>query len=182
MKSALVIIDMQMLMQHRIEAGRDHVNGDAPDKVAALARAFRQNGDAVIHIRHRDDDLASPLHLDAPGFQPMSCAEELESEPVFFKTTSSGFSSTELEGYLRTNDIDSLVVTGAVASFCVSSTVRAGADLGFKMRVVRDAVIGFDLPGENLSARTIFDVTMAQLKSDFADIVDTAVVLSATDR
>lgn len=179
MKTALVIVDMQMLMQHRIEAGRDHVNGDAPDKVAALAKAFRQNGQAVIHIRHRDDDLASPLHPDAAGFQPMSCAEELESEPVFMKTTSSGFASNELERYLRAEGISSLVVTGAVAAFCISSTVRAGADLGFDMRVVRDAVIGFDLPGENMSARTIFDVTMAQLKSDFADIVETSVLLSA---
>jgi nicotinamidase-related amidase len=179
MKAALVIIDMQMLMQHRIEAGRDHVNGDAADKITALVTAFRRNGHAVIHIRHQDDDVASPLHPDAPGFQPMVCAEELDDEPVFMKTTSSGFASSGLERYLRAEGITSLIVTGAVASFCISSTVRSGADLGFKMSVVRDAVIGFDLPGESLSARTIFDVTMAQLKSDFADIVETSTVLAA---
>lgn len=40
------------------------------------------------------------------------------------------------------------------------------------MIVVRDAVMGFDLPDENLSARAIFDVTMAHLQSDFAKVVD----------
>jgi hypothetical protein len=34
-------------------------------------------------------------------------------------------------------------------------------------------VLGFDLPSADLSARTIFDVTMAHLESDFAEIVDT---------
>ena len=144
-----------------------------------LARSFREKGHAVIRVRHRDDDLASPLHQTAPGFQPMAGAEERENEPVFVKTTSSGFASTGLEAYLRANAITDLVVAGAVAGFCVNSTVRAGADLGFRMCVVSDAVIGFDLPGESMSARTIFDVTMAHLKADFAAVVETSALLSS---
>lgn len=84
-----------------------------------------------------------------------------------------------MEKYLRDNGIKTLIVTGAVAGFCVNTTVRAGSDLGFDMIVVRDAVMGFDMPDEGLSARMIFDVTMAHLKSDFADVVDTVAVLAA---
>jgi len=40
-------------------------------------------------------------------------------------------------------------------------------------------VIGFDLPGESMSARTIFDVTMAHLKADFAAVVETSALLSS---
>ncbi len=174
---ALVIIDMQMVMQHRIEAGWDHVNPEAPIRIEELSRAFRQNGLPVIHIRHRDDNAASPLHADAAGYPPMRCAEALEGEPVFLKRTSSGFASTDLADYLRENGIADLVVTGAVAGFCVNSTVRAGADLGFNMTVVRDAVVGFGLPSANLSARNIFDVTMAHLEADFAKVVDASMVL-----
>ncbi|HEV7327345.1 MAG TPA: isochorismatase family protein [Bosea sp. (in: a-proteobacteria)] len=171
---ALVIIDMQMEMQHRIDAGRDCVNPEAPDRIALLSETFRSSGQPVIHIRHSADDPASPFHADATGYPPMPCAEAVEGEPIFLKRTSSGFASTELEAYLRVKGITDLLVTGGVAGYCVNSTVRAGADLGFKMTVVRDAVIGFDLPG--LSARTIFDVTMAHLESDFAKIVDSSVV------
>lgn len=176
---ALVIIDMQMEMQHRIEAGRDCVNPDAPRRIAALADAFRERGLPVVHIRHRDDDPASPLSAGAPGFPPMSCAEAADGEPVFVKRTSSGFASTELAAHLRAAGITDLVVTGAVAGFCVNSTVRNGADLGFNMTVVRDAVIGFDLPAAGQSARVIFDVTMAHLEADFARVVDASAVLPA---
>lgn len=174
MKTALVIIDMQRMMQDRMAAGRDHVNPGAPDRIAALASAFRREGRPVIHIRHRDADPSSPLHPDAPGYPPMACAQALDGEPVFVKRTSSGFASTGLESYLRQEGITDLVVTGAVAGFCVNSTVRSGADLGFAMSVVRDAVLGFDLPAANLSAQAIFDVTMALLDADFATLVESS--------
>lgn len=173
MTSALLIIDMQMVMQERLDAGREHVNGEAGKNIATLAAAFRAARKPVIHIRHAEPDPASALHRDAPGCQPMSCARARDNEPVFVKSTSSAFASTELEGYLHEVGITHLVVTGAVAGFCVNTTVRAGSDLGFRMSVVRDAVLGFDLPDANLSARAIFDVTMAHLASDFAEIVET---------
>ncbi|MEZ0167374.1 isochorismatase family protein [Microvirga sp. TS319] len=179
MATALVIIDMQTMMQHRIDAGRDCVNPDASARVAELAKAFRQRKWPIVHIRHHEDDPASPLHPDAPGYLPMPCAEALENEPIFLKRTSSGFASTDLEAYLRNDGITDLVVVGAVAGFCVNSTVRAGADLGFKMTVVGDAIIGFDLPSANLSARSIFDVTMAHLEADFARVVDASSVLDS---
>ncbi|AYD00169.1 isochorismatase family protein [Neorhizobium sp. NCHU2750] len=178
MKRALVIIDMQMLMQQRLDAGRDCVNGDAMDRIAALLSAFRKAGESVIHVRHAEPDPTSPMHAGAPAQEIMPGAEACEGEAVFVKSTSSPFASTDMERHLRDAGIDTLVVTGAVAGFCVNTTVRAGSDLGFTMIVVRDAVMGFDLPDEHLSARTIFDVTMAHLKSDFAEMVETSAIVS----
>lgn len=113
----------------------------------------------------------------AAGFPPMPCAEAEKGEAVFVKRTSSAFASTDLADHLRRNGITQLVVAGAVAGFCVNSTVRAGADLGLNMTVARDAVLGFGLPFADLSARTIFDVTMAHLQADFAQVADTAEIL-----
>lgn len=175
---ALIIIDMQMEMQHRMEAGRDHVNPEAPARIAELSAAFRKRGWPVLHIRHVDENPASPFHPAATGYGPMPCAEALPHELVFLKRTSSGFASTDLAAYLRDKGINDLFVTGAVAGFCVNSTVRAGADLGFNMTVVQDAVIGFDMPLNHLSARTIFDVTMAHLESDFAKVIEASMVLA----
>lgn len=176
MKSALLIIDMQMLMQERLDSGRDHVNSHASEKIANLAKAFRTAGRPVLHVRHQESDRASPLHPDAATFGVMPCAEALDGEPVFLKTSSSAFATTALEAYLRQEGISELVVVGAVAGFCVNSTVRAGCDLGFEMTVVEDAVLGFDLPG--LSARSIFDVTMGLLAADFAQVLTTEAVIT----
>lgn len=178
LKQALVIIDMQMYLQDRLDSGRDHVNGDAIIKVAALAAKFRRDGGKVVHVHHGDPDPASPMHIGAPAQRVMPGVEPLGGEPIFIKNTSSPFASTGMENYLRHNHIETLVVTGAVAGYCVNTTVRVGSDLGFKMVVVRDAVIGFDLPDENLSARTIFDVTMAHLKSDFARVIDSTEIVA----
>ncbi|MEI4474228.1 isochorismatase family protein [Frigidibacter sp. MR17.24] len=176
---ALAIVDMQMGMQIRIAEGRDCVNPEAPARVGSLVEAFRQKGLPVIHVRHRDKDRASIFHADAAGYPPLPCAEALDGEPVFVKHTSSAFASTDLANYLRGRGITELIVVGAVAGFCINSTVRAGADLGFNMTVVEDAVIGFDLPSAKQSARVIFDVTMAHLAADFACVTDTATELSA---
>ncbi len=179
MKKALIIIDMQMYVQDRLDGGRDHVNGDAIVKIAALATKFRKDGGTVIHVHHADPDPASPMYPGAPAQVVMPGVEPLYGDPIFVKSTSSPFASTNMENYLRDNGIESLIVTGAVAGYCVNTTVRAGSDLGFTMVVVRDAVLGFDLPDENLSARAIFDVTMAHLKSDFAKVVDSSEIMAS---
>lgn len=176
--TALLIIDMQREMARRIAAGRDCVNPDAGSQVASLATAFRRAGWPVVHVRHASDQPGAVLHPDSPFYPPMDCAEAEAAEAVFVKAGSSGFAGTGLEAYLRAQGIGSLVVVGAVAGFCVNTTVRGGSDLGFAMTVVRDAVMGFDLPDAGLPARVIFDVTMAHLAADFAQVVDAAEVMA----
>ena len=48
------------------------------------------------------------------------------------------------------------------------------------MIVVRDTVMGFDMPHEQLSARVIFEVTIAHLKSDFAKIIGSDAIMAAS--
>lgn len=179
MNKALVIIDMQMVMQERIDAGRQHVNPNASENVAALVAACRQAEKPIFHVRHEADDPASPLHVNAPGYQPMPCARDAAGEIVVVKKSSSAFPTTDLESHLRDRGVTHLYVVGAVAGFCVNSTVRSASDLGFDVTVVRNAVIGFDLPPTNFDAQTIFDVTMGLLEADFAEVMDTATAIEA---
>ncbi|UWR62771.1 isochorismatase family protein [Phaeobacter inhibens] len=174
---ALLIIDMQNEMQRRIDAGMDCVNADAPDRIEVLSSFFREQGFPVVHVRHSDHNPASPLHEGAETHLPMPCAAALNGEAVFFKSTSSAFVSTGLADYLQSQGITDLLVVGAVAGFCVNTTVRGASDLGFAVTVAEDAVIGFSLPGSDHSAQVIFDVTMAHIKCDFAKIVDTDEIL-----
>lgn len=132
--------------------------------IARLAAASRAAGVPVVHVRHRAAE--GPFHPADPSSAPMPCAEALPGEAVFEKMTSSAFASTDLEAHLRGAGISRLVIAGAVAGFCVSSTTRAACDLGFDCVLVRDAVLGFALPG--VSARALFDAHMAVLGADFA--------------
>ena len=179
MGEALLIIDMQAEMQSRLDSGRDHVNGDAPAIIGKIAGACRQAGIPVIHIRHRSEDPASSFAAGCAGAQPLACDRATPDEAVFEKTGSSAFAGTGLEAHLRQTGIASLMVAGAVAGFCVNSTVRSAADLGFRVKIIRDGVLGFDLPDAKLSARQVFDVTMALLEADFSTVIDSAEFLSA---
>lgn len=168
---ALLVIDMQMGMQHRIDGGRTLVNPAAPDGVAALLAAFRAAGRPVIHVHHDDADPASPFRRGEPGGAPMPCALPVPGEPVLWKQGSSAFAGTGLDALLRRMGVADIVLCGAVAAFCVTSTTRAAADLGFRVVLPTDALLGFDIPahdGGRIDGATVMRVTLSLLGADFA--------------
>ena len=179
MPKALLIIDMQNFVTERIQQGVDYFPHNSIENMTSVIEKFRKSGHPVIHVRHQTPEQGSLFHPRSPSSLPLDAFKELANEPVFIKHTSSAFSSTELMPYLQDVQISEVVVIGAVAGFCVNSTVRMGADLGLKMTVVKDAVISFELRQSQLSAKIIHDVTLALLAADFAQVTDaTALQLS----
>lgn len=180
MTTALLIIDMQMDMALRTARGVDRANPEAEERVAELLALFRARGLPVIHVHH-DEPGMSAAAGDANA-APMPCALPLPGEAVFVKHGSSAFSGTGLEAHLKAEGIDRLAVAGAVATFCVNSSVRAAADLGYPVLLAGDALIGFDLRRADRSripAQTVLDVTLAALGADFARVMPTAEIAAA---
>jgi nicotinamidase-related amidase len=173
--TALLVIDMQMGMTKRTLDGRPRANPGAEDHVAALLAMFRARGLPVVHVHHHDEDPASPFRRGKPEAAPMPCAAAVEGEAVLWKSTSSALAaSTGLEAHLRSHGITRLVIVGAVAAFCVTSTTRAASDLGFEVILPGDALIGFDIPahdGGRIDADTVLRVTLSLLGADFAQLV-----------
>jgi nicotinamidase-related amidase len=175
--TAVLIIDMQQGMADRIAAGRAPVNPDAMNRMADLLGFARRSGMAVIHVHHDDADPASPFRKGAPGGAPMACAAPLPGEPVFWKSRSSAFAGTGLADHLEAEGIDRLIVAGAVAAFCVTSTVRMASDLGYRVLLPQDALLGFDLPAHDegrIDAATVQRVTLSILGADFARLTTVA--------
>jgi nicotinamidase-related amidase len=174
---AVLVIDMQEGMADRIRAGRVPVNPDAPDRIATLLAGARGQGVPVIHVHHDDPDPASPFRKGQPAGAPMACAQPLPDEAVLWKHGSSAFAGTELDFRLKALGVTELVVAGAVAAFCVTSTVRMASDLGYKVLLPQDALLGFDLPahdGGRIEAATVQRVTLSVLGADFATLTTVA--------
>ena len=168
---AVLVIDMQEGMADRIRAGRPTATPDAPDRIAALLADARSRGLPVIHVLHDDLHPESPFRKGAPGAEPMPCATPLQGETVLWKHGSSAFHGTGLDAHLKDRGITELVVAGAVAAFCVTSTVRQASDLGYAVLLPQDALLGFDLPahdGGRIDAETVYRVTLSLLGADFA--------------
>ena len=176
MTTALLIIDMQMHMADRTAAGRPRCNPHAETNVASLLALFRSETRPVFHVLHHDTDPTSLFRQGLHEAEPMPCAVPIKGEPVFWKTGSSGFSGTGLDAALRRAGITRIVLAGAVAAYCITSTTRAGSDLGFDIVLPGDALLGFDLPahdGGRIDPETALRVTLATLGSDFARGVTT---------
>ena len=172
MTTALLCIDMQMGMAERIASGRPRANLDAEARIADLLALFRARGLAVVHVHH--DEPGTPFARGLASAEVMPCAAPVAGEPVFWKARSSAFAGTGLDAHLRRQGIDRLVLVGAVAAFCVTSTCRSASDLGFEVILPGDALIGFDLPahdGGRIDAETVLRVTLSLLGADFARLV-----------
>lgn len=180
MAGALVIVDMQGFVADRIGRGIEAHPADAIENMKTLLAHARRGGETVVHVRHQTSAEGSLLHKDAPLAQPADGFEAAAGEPVFIKNTSSAFSSTGLLSYLRERKMSACTVIGAVAGFCVNSTVRSGADAGLSMTVVSDAVLSFALEEAGQGARQILDVTLALLAADFATVLTTTELLAAS--
>ncbi|RYI34302.1 MAG: isochorismatase family protein [Acetobacteraceae bacterium] len=173
MTRAVLIIDMQEGVADRIRAGRPTATPDAPDRMAALLAQARAQGLPMIHVHHDDPHPDSPFRRGEPGAAPMPCAAPQSGETVLWKHGSSAFHGTGLDTHLKAQGITELVVAGAVAAFCVTSTVRQASDLGYKVLLPQDALLGFDLPahdGGMIDAGTVFRVTLSLLGADFATL------------
>ena len=56
---------------------------------------------------------------------------------------SSGFANTDLDLQLKKHGIHQLIVIGLIAHTCVEATVRYGAELGYDVTVVKDAIADY---------------------------------------
>ncbi len=178
-RTALLIIDMQEEMAARTRAGRDRANPDAEARIAGLLALFRARGLPIVHVHHHEP--GTPVALGQPGGEVMGCARPMPGEKIFHKSTSSAFSGTGLDAWLRREGIGRIVLVGAVAAFCVTSTTRMASDLGFQVVLPGDALVGFDIPahdGGRIDAATVLRVTLSLLGADFAHLVTTDAVAS----
>jgi nicotinamidase-related amidase len=167
-KVALMTIDMQYLDAHpdgwmgRIakSVGREDllaerfegINAALPN-IRRLQDAFRAAGQEVMHVRiayKTADARETPK-----AFMPASDAQPHEKLPldnefladvapvgdeiVFDKTSSSVFSTTDVERILWNLGIRYLVFTGLVTDGCVELSARDAADRGWAVTLVEDA-------------------------------------------
>lgn len=182
MTAALLVIDVQMAFVARREAGHAWGNPQAETKIAALLAGFRSKDMPVWHVHHHGTDPRDDFHASAAGAVVQPCAAPLAGEPVVIKQTSSAFVNTGLEAGLRASGIDTLVIAGGAANFCVESTTRMASDLGFRVSLAEDALINFGSQlrdGRRVPAAEVLAMSLANLDGEFARVAQAAALIAA---
>jgi nicotinamidase-related amidase len=174
-ESAVLVIDAQ----NEYVEGPLALPGVKPalDRIAALLARARRAGAPVIHVRHlgRAGGLFDP---DAPRGAIADPAKPAAGETVIGKKLPNAFAGTELQAALAATGKRNIVVCGFMTHMCVSSTVRAALDLGYRSIVPAAATATRDLPdaltGATLPAAAIQSASLSALSDRFATIVDDA--------
>jgi len=128
MKPALLVIDVQKeffksspLTAQSLDNAIEYIN-------AAIA-LFRSKGLPVICIQH--EDAESNLVPGTEGFSLPDSLNILSSDVHIVKNYGNGFNKTSLAEILRGQGIDTVIITGYCAEYCVLSTYRGALDLDF---------------------------------------------------
>jgi nicotinamidase-related amidase len=179
-KSALIVIDMQYGFDNVAWGTRNNPSAEAC--VALLMKAWREATVPVIHVHHQSTNPMGFFRPGTRGSEPKPLAAPQNGEAVYHKRVNSAFIGTTLEGDLRNQGIESLVVVGLTTNHCVSTTARMAGNLGFDTYVVADATATFErfgADGHLRAADEVHNAALGDLHGEFAEVVDTKTVIAA---
>jgi ureidoacrylate peracid hydrolase len=193
-RSAVIVIDIQNDFCHEAGAfGRvGHDNARMPKMAAAVrlllaeARA-RQVLTIFVRATYDREVTSRPLaqHRKRLGLLQSLCLEGtwgadwfadvapagLPNEVVLTKHRFDAFQGTPLDLYLRSNGIETVIVTGVVTSGCVESTVRDAFFLDYHVVVPHDGVAE--------AANERHEIALAVMERSFATITSIDDVVNA---
>lgn len=177
--AVLLPIDMQMAFDQPPWPRRWNRAVDANG--LRLLAAWRAGGRPIVHVRHDSVEEDSTLSPGLPGHGFRDGFGPGPGEAVVAKCVNAAFIGTDLDLRLRRQGIDTVVAFGISTDMCVSTTVRVGANLGYRMVLVEDACDCFDLPdghGGLIGAEAIHAAHVATLRHEFAQVVGTETMLA----
>ncbi|OOQ81547.1 pyrazinamidase/nicotinamidase [Penicillium brasilianum] len=172
--STLIIIDAQ----NEYASGKLQVDDVKTSRkvIADLLSRYRRggNGNNIVHVVHEVPEGApvftpgTPLAAEFDELKPQS------GEKTVTKHYPSSFAQTGLHEYLQGlgNVGKKIVLVGYMAHVCVSTTARAGNELGYDVLVVSDAIGDRHIPG--VQAETLVSVVLCELGDGFASIIQAA--------
>jgi nicotinamidase-related amidase len=179
-QTALIVIDVQQGLDDPSLGERNNPQAEA--NMVRLLNAWRRDGRPIIHVRHDSTEPQSPLRPELPGNAIKPEVQPQGDEPLITKNVNSAFVGTDLEARLRAQKIQDVVIIGLTTPYCVSTTARMAANLGFKTIVVSDATASHAAngpDGQPYSAQQVHDMALVNLNGEFATIVTTNEVLTS---
>ncbi|BEE01317.1 cysteine hydrolase [Aeromonas dhakensis] len=172
--SALLVIDIQVGLLHGPEA--PHAGAETLANINRLSQAASAAGLPVLAVRHTGP-AGSPIAAGSPLWH---LAPELvvdDTARVFDKLQPSAFQGTGLDGWLKEDGVQTLIVTGMKTQYCIDTTCRAAADLGYAVVLVSDAHTCMDTP--QLAAPQIIAHHNATLAGPFVRLMSSDEVCEA---
>lgn len=137
MKPALLVIDVQKAF-FKFSPATAQLLSDAIEYINAAIALFREQQLPILCIQHVDEEENL-----VPGEEGFDLPESLDIRPTdkhIHKTYGNSFNKTPLEGELRALGVDTVIITGFCAEYCVLSTYRGAQDLDLTPIILRGSL------------------------------------------
>jgi len=137
MKSALLVIDMQNEFFDINQACSDSLTS-ASEYINEAIDLFREKNLPIVVIQHK-----SAKQELVPGKSGFDVHRSMKLKPKdirIVKTYSNSFTKTGLAEKLRELGVDTVIVTGFCAEYCVLSTYRGAQDFDFTPIILKGAL------------------------------------------
>lgn len=136
-KTALLVIDMQKQYAFANEE-KTCLTLKAVKVINSAIDLFRKKGLPIICIQHMEREEGV-----IPGTEGFNNIEELAivaSDVHIMKTYGNGFNKTNLEEKLKEFNVDTVIIAGYCAEYCVLSTYRGALDVDITPIILRNGL------------------------------------------
>jgi len=134
MKPALLVIDVQKEF-YKNSAQTAQSLKNAVEYINAAIALFRAKNLPIVCVQHMNEK--DKLIPGVDGFDLPEGLNILPSDISIHKTYGNAFNKTDLQGKLHDLGVDTVIVTGYCAEYCVLSTVRGAQDLDLSPILLR---------------------------------------------
>lgn len=138
MQRALLVIDVQ----------NEYFTGKMPitypegsfERILRAMNAANEAEIPVILIRHGStQENAATFKRGSHGWELHEALLKAAYMRIIDKTLPGSFTGTDLEGFLREQDIDTVAICGYMSQMCCDTTARQAVHLGFSVEFLSDA-------------------------------------------
>jgi nicotinamidase-related amidase len=135
MEAALLVIDVQKEF-FDINPTTTQSLDDAIEYINAATALFREKGLPIICVQHMDN--GGELVPGKEGFDLPEALDILPTDLHIHKTYGNSFNKTPLEDELR--KLDTVIITGFCAEYCVLATYRGAQDIDLTPIILRGSL------------------------------------------
>ena len=179
MNACLIVVDLQN--DYFVGGNMELVNiNQASENAQQLLEHFRKRNLPIIHIQHVSSRPGATFFLpNTIGVEINRMVSPLDGEKVVKKNYPNSFRETRLLELLKKDEIDTVVICGAMSHMCIDATTRAAFDYGFNCLIAEDACATRDLAfkGKTINAADVHASFMAALSMPYAQVLTTIEVL-----
>jgi len=137
MKPALLVIDIQNKFFDINQVCSDSLKS-AIEYINAAIDLFRKKNHPIVVIQHKDEE--QELVPGKSGFDVPKSVKLKPQDIRIVKTYGNSFTKTALAEKLRELQVDTVIITGFCAEYCVLSTYRGAQDFDFTPIVLKGSL------------------------------------------